>query len=248
MAQPDQSQLLCTYHQQTAELLPNQLLAAALHHIARSGLCGAAVWREVRQASHALGLAHLPSLTAEDCDRVVYQRLNQDYRPWLALSRFFLAGNGPAGLHGDQQSVPFLLNMAQLFERFVAGWLSRHAPPHLLVERQPMLTAGQTLQVVPDLVVRERQSRRPLLVLDTKYKLGATAAPADVYQVAFYASNVLACDTAVLIYPPPLARPLHESLAHVRLRSAWFDLTAVDLTSSARQFWAQLAILLPPLA
>lgn len=247
LRQPTQPHLVCTYDQHTANLLANQLLAVALRQIAHSGLCGPAVWREVRRAQDALGLTHLPPLTAEDCDRVVYNRLNVDYRPWLALSRFFLSATGPAGLHGDLPTVPFLVNMSQLFERFVAGWLKRHAPPQIVVQTQPALTAGESLQVVPDLVLRERNSRQPLLVLDTKYKLADTAAPADLYQVAFYASNVLNCDTAVLIYPQPLARPLREKLAHVQLHSATFDLTAVDLAASGEQFWAQLTPLLPTL-
>lgn len=241
LRQPAQPRLVCTYDQQTADILANQLLAVALEQIGRSGLCRPAVAREVRRARQALGLTHLPPLTAVDCDRVQYQRLNEDYRPWHALCRFFLGATGPAGVQGDQPTVPFLVNMAQLFERFVAAWLQRHAPDYLLVESQPTLTAGEAIQVVPDLVLRDRATRRPLAVLDTKYKLAATAAPADLYQVAFYASNVLGCDTAVLIYPQPLARPLQERLAHVRLRSAWFDLTAVDLAASGERFWQQLA-------
>ncbi len=240
LTQPAQPQLVCTFDQHTAELLSNQLLAVALDQIGRSGLCRPAVGSEVRRALRALGLEKWPPLTAVDCDRVVYQRLNQDYQPWHALCRFFLSATGPAGLQGDQPTVPFLVNMSHLFERFVTAWLQRHAPAHLLIESQPMLTAGQNVQVVPDLVVRDRASRRPLLVLDTKYKLAATAAPADLYQVAFYASNVLRCDTAVLIYPQALTRPLHESLAHVQLRSATFDLTTTDLSTSGHRFWHQL--------
>ena len=240
LAQPAHCQLVCTFDQHTAELLSNQLLAAALDQIGRSGLCSAAVGREVRRALRALGLEKWPPLTAVDCDRVVYQRLNQDYRPWHALCRFFLSATGSAGLQGDQPTVPFLINMSYLFERFVTAWLQRHAPAHLLIESQPLLTAGQSVQVVPDMVVRERGSRRPLLVLDTKYKLAAAAAPADLYQVAFYASNVLRCNTAVLIYPQVLTRPLHERLTHVQLRSATFDLTMADLTTSGQRFWHQL--------
>jgi 5-methylcytosine-specific restriction enzyme subunit McrC len=241
--QPPSATLICDYTHHTVDVLANQLLAVTLHQIARSGLCSRPIWQEVRRACQALAGVSLPPLQAEDCDRMVYDRQTEGYRLWHALCRFFLAGQGPAHAVGTQDTLPFMVDMSQLFERFVAEWLVRHLPARWLVERQPVLTAGQGVTVIPDMIIRERATYRPIAVLDTKYKVVASPEAGDVYQVAFYAAQVVGCDTAVLLYPQPLTRPWQVALPHVRLQAGWFDVTAVDLAASGTNLIQQLGLL-----
>ena len=63
----------------------------------------------------------------------MYHRLNRDYEVLHALCRFFLENSGPAHSSGGHTFFPFLVDMAQLFERFVAGWLQKHLPPDKLL-------------------------------------------------------------------------------------------------------------------
>jgi 5-methylcytosine-specific restriction enzyme subunit McrC len=55
----------------------------------------------------------------------------------------------------------------------------------------------------------------------------------DIYQVAFYASNALNCQQAVLVYPQPLARPLNDRYQNIWVRSLSF--TLVDKIEQAGQ-------------
>lgn len=239
---PGEVALECDFTEQTADVPHNQILAVTLRLIGRSGLARPETQTLVRRAYHSL-----PPLTererpfsGRDLDGLHYDRLNQDYRALHALCRFFLDYSGPTHEAGDQTTLPFLVNMNQLFEKFVAAWLQKHLPADYRLKVQEDLTVGETgqLRVNPDLVIYGRD-QRPLFVLDTKYKTPDSPSADDVYQVAFYASNALGCDEAVLVYPQRLPRPLNDRYQNVRVRSLPFALDG-DVTLAGQAFLKML--------
>lgn len=236
MQRPEQVSLPCDYEEHTADMVHNQILAVTLRLIGRSGLAREDTQQLIRRAYHTLPLVQEPPLTAADLDGLLYDRLNDDYRILHALCRFFLDYSSPIYTQGDYETLPFLVNMNQLFEKFVASWLQTHLPPPYTVKIQEDLTVGKTgqLRVNPDLVIYEA-AERPLMVLDTKYKIPDTPAADDVYQVAFYASNGLGCQQAILVYPQRLARPLNDRYQNVSVRSLPFALQG-DLEIAGQQF------------
>jgi 5-methylcytosine-specific restriction enzyme subunit McrC len=118
-----------------------------------------------------------------------------------ALCRFFLENSGPAHSSGGHTFFPFLVDMAQLFERFVAEWLRKHLLPEYELRGQwhvPLSEQGR-LQFIIDLVLWDRRTRKPVCVLDTKYKKEEDGtASDDVAQVMAYAATQ-GCKRAVLI-------------------------------------------------
>jgi len=66
-----------------------------------------------------------------------------DYETSHALCRFFLEHTGPALGAGSHQVLPFLVNMARLFERFVAEWLRAHLPEGLELQDQEDVPTGE---------------------------------------------------------------------------------------------------------
>ncbi len=241
---PEQVRPVCHYQQRTTDIEDNQILGWTLGRIMQSGLCSERTLPAIRRAYRALqGLVTPAPYTALDCAGRVYNRLNEDYRPLHALCRFFLEHTGPGHTSGDRTMLPFLVNMARIYERFVAGWLEAHLPPGLGLEPQAQVYLSHTdqLHFKIDLVVYETGHRdSPRYVLDTKYKVAGGPATEDIAQVIAYA-QATGCRQAVLVYPTPLDRPLDSWVGDIRVRGLTFTLDG-DLEEAGSRFFQALLL------
>lgn len=217
--------LHCRFEEHTADHADNQILLDALTRVLRSGLCRDRARHEAREAHRVLRGAVTPtSFVERDVVGRSYNRLNHDYRGLHALARFFIAHTGPTQRAGRNHMTPFLMDMAGLFEKFVAAWLAEHLPPELSVEAQesgsydPEGEIGYQI----DLVVYDTTGR-PLAVLDTKYKRDAVPASDDVAQVVSYATRK-GCREALLVYPHGIPHPRAFMVGGIRVRGVRFPL------------------------
>lgn len=135
---------------------------------------------------------------------VAITRLNEHISGALSLARLILDAMSWTHRAGAHRGGTFLVNVATIFESFVAARL------HELVHRQSLrltvqdrrwwLDGGRTVALRPDIVIADAV---PLTVADTKYKVltdGTGAPPSgDIYQMVAY-SLALAVSTAHLIY------------------------------------------------
>ncbi|MDB9314173.1 hypothetical protein PN462_13760 [Spirulina sp. CS-785/01] len=234
LEKPWQTQLHCHYETHTSDIPSNQILLWTVFLIARSGICQPATTTKLRQAYHALhNIATLTPCTVQDCTTPTYNRLNQDYQPLHALCRFFLANLTPSHLQGKQTTVPFLVDMARLYEQFVANWLSVHLPPQYSLKTQEHITLQDNTFNL-DMVICDRATQQAICVLDTKYKTPQQAANADIYQINFYA-HLKHCQQAILVYPHPLPQPLQITLQNVHIRNVTFSLNR-DLNLTGQEF------------
>lgn len=230
-------ELRCHYEEHTADLEENQILAWTLQHIARSGMCTERVLPTVRCAYRALrGLVSVQPYGPRDCVGRLYNRLNDDYHPLHALCRFFLEHSGPSHEMGNQTVLPFLVNMENLYELFVAEWLKAHLPHNLLLKVQEKVDIGegQGLRFKIDLVLLDAETGKTRCVLDTKYKAKEKPETNDVAQVVAYA-EMKGCSEAVLIYPAPLSQPLDVFAGSIRVQSLTFSLKD-DLEEAGQAF------------
>ncbi len=237
-------QLACRYLAQTTDITDNQILAFTLHQLARSGQCNPAAQTAVRQAYHLLQPAvTLRPFTAPDCQNRSYGRLNQDYAVMHALCRFFLEHTGPRLNDGDHVIMPFLLNMAQLYERSVANWLRTQLPAPYQIKAQESTTVGHHDELCFQIdLTLYGENGRPLAVLDTKYKTPDKPSQADISQVITYA-KARGCPHALLIYPQALPQPLNVLVGDVQLHTIHFGLEQpLDQAGDdfLQQLWAQL--------
>lgn len=241
LAQPSPNPVLpCRYEEQTADLPHNQLLAYTLQRVVRSGLCAGEVETAVRRAAHTLLPLVTPRpFTPNDCTRLPYSRLNQDYQRLHALCRFLLAHTGPAHRLGSWQMHPFLVNMARLFELFVAEWLRAHLPSGWRTTSQERVSLGQREAVRFDIdLVLYDAAGEVYAVLDTKYKAPDKASNPDFNQVVTYA-KAKGCHRAALVYPTPLPTPLDVHLGDLHVRSLTFALDG-DLEAAGQRFLIDL--------
>jgi 5-methylcytosine-specific restriction enzyme subunit McrC len=238
---PWSAKLRCHYEEHTADVEENQILAWTLRRIARSGICSNRVQPTIRRAYRSLhGLASLQPFSPQDCVGRVYTRLNDDYHPMHALCRFFLEHSGPTHEVGDRTIMPFLVNMARLFELFVAEWLRAHLPQELMLSVQEKVSIGkaETIDFNIDLVLSDGLTGEPLCVLDTKYKKGDGPKPSDIAQIVTYA-EMKDCRRAILVYPFPLSKPLDHSVGRIRVQSTAFRVQG-DLEGHGRVFLDKL--------
>jgi 5-methylcytosine-specific restriction enzyme subunit McrC len=147
----------------------------------------------------------------DDFDRFNYTRLNRTYEPVHRLARLLLQDMSLSEQDGEYEFVSFLLDMNELFERFVAKVFEAEWPTGLgtvHTQRQAALGSRRSLggvarrwgRIKPDIAVT--RGRDMVAVLDTKYKktpAGMVHNP-DVYQVLAYCVAE-ATDRGALIYP-----------------------------------------------
>lgn len=240
---PWDPRLYCRYEEQTADIADNQILAWTLRRIAQSGLCSERVQPIIRRAYRSLlGVATPVRFDGKACVNRLYNRLNEDYRPLHALCRFFLEHTGPGHRLGERPMLPFLVNMARLYELFVAEWLRAHLPAPWTVSAQERVTVSgsggsQALNFDLDLVLYDGDGTARL-VLDTKYKIGEPVEQADVHQIVAYA-QARRCREAALVYPELPKWPLDVTIGDVRVRALRFSLEG-DLEGEGAAFLDQL--------
>lgn len=236
----------CSFQEHTADIEDNQILAWTLSRILRTAACQREeVLGSVRNALRILqGVATPTPVAPHTCVDRVYSRLNEDYRPLHALCRFFLEQSGPTQELGDGRTLPFLVDMAKLFELFVAEWLRAQIPSDLEVRVQESVPIARKLDFTIDLVIYRKSSPGALSVIDTKYKAPRTPSSEDVQQAIAYA-KAKGCREAVLVYPAPLERPLQAQVGEIRIRSLAFDLRQ-DLEEAGKSFLGELLNHLSP--
>ncbi|MFZ1029697.1 MAG: restriction endonuclease [Limnoraphis robusta] len=238
LKKPWNVKLKCHYDEHTADIEDNQILLWTLYVIGRSGLCSATVSSSIRKAYHVLnGLVSQRSFQGKDCVNRSYNRLNQDYQIMHALCRFFLDNCGASHQVGNYTMFPFLVNMPNLYELFVAEWLKLNLPRHLSVRIQSKLNIG----FIIDLEIYEIQTGKTVYILDTKYKVPQNSSSSDdKIQVVAYAASKN-CSEAVLVYPKPLINPLNQQsgVSNIWVRSLTFSIDG-DLEQAGKTFLNRL--------
>ncbi len=132
-------------------------------------------------------------------------RLTQHYGAALRLARAILEALSWTHTDGRARGGSFLVNMANVFERYVAARVESHVGVEGVAvtaqDRSWWLDVDRVISLRPDLVMR--RGERVLTVADTKYKNlspnAGSPANGDVYQAVAYAL-ALGVPTAHLIY------------------------------------------------
>ena len=199
----------CRFTEFTADLIENSYLKAAVSRSLR--VAGVLPIDRRRLMQHLVTLEDVGDVPHRhtDCDRVVFTRLNEHYKPALRLAQLVLENLTLQDVVGATQASSFMLDMNELFERFVTERLRRTLRGRLEVKGQhrDKLDEAGTVAIKPDLVFRAAGS--PRFVADIKYKLTDDAAGgrnADYYQLLAY-TTALGLPEGVLIYCLNANRP-----------------------------------------
>ncbi len=192
----------CRFTEFTAEVIENTYLKAAVSRARRVARVPAEDRR--RLMKHLVALEDVSDVLHHhsDHERLVFTRLNEHYKPALRLAQLILANLTLKDDIGGMQTSAFMLDMNELFERFVTERLRRELRGRLGVDSQHSATLDKDRRVPirPDLLFRS--AGEPSFVADVKYKLTddkATGRNPDYYQLLAY-TTALELRQGALIY------------------------------------------------
>jgi 5-methylcytosine-specific restriction enzyme subunit McrC len=237
--------LPCRFEEHQADNVHNQLILWALVAVFRSaGIDESTRMRAVSTVRELMHSVEQTPFSPGEYSRQRYDRLNLHYQPLHALARFFVEHAGPS-LQGTagRRGVPFLVDMPQLYEAFVAQWLRTHLEGPYELEIHPSRPLGETgYRMVPDMVLyRTGIERTAIAVIDTKYKTPDRAAEADLYQAAAYATEYQV-DVAWLVYPEPMDQSAPVPVGpDVTVRFGCFRIDG-DLDQGGQAFLSQMGL------
>ena len=218
------SYLRCRYDEHTAILQDNQILLWALHAASKARLSGADVDRKIRRGCRALaGSLDLTRANANHGIDRFYGQLDAGQRPLQGLCRLILEHTGPALPSGGQEFVPFAINMPALFRAFIARWLKASLPKQYRLRERctGRLRTNGLFAFHGGIVIEDRTSARPLMVLDTEYQHDAE--PSDQNLQRTTAAD-LGAVAAILVYPSAPPENVPTPSGGIALRAASFDL------------------------
>jgi len=175
-------------------------------------------------------------------DAIHVTRLNQHYAPALGLARLVLANLTLTDVQGSTSASSFMVDMNDLFQRFVTERLRRELRGRLDVIDEPTVHLGLGRQVAmqPDLVFRE-PGRAVRYVGDVKYKLATDARgrSGDYYQLLAY-TTAMDLPEGVLIYCRRLDDTV-QSTVIVRNAGKKLVLRSVDLSGPPEEVEKEIA-------
>jgi 5-methylcytosine-specific restriction enzyme subunit McrC len=240
LRRPARLSLPCAYEERTPDVVENRVLLWTLDRVLHANLADNDLQHAARSAHRELqSTVALVPFDPRAVDAIVYDRLTMRYEQAHRLCRLLLEAAGPVPEEGTSRSVPFLLDMPRLFERFVARWLAVMLPSEFELRTQERNFVGDSDQVefLIDLVIYELGGG-PLCVLDTKYKTDGAPSASDVAQVGYYAL-LKRCPLAGLVYPRRVPQEWQGASGTVATFRTTFDLAA-EINSAGGRFLEDL--------
>lgn len=237
--------IACAFDEYTADVDENRYLKAAVKRLIRVAGVPSSTRRLLQ---HELTRFEEVADAAPDVDlptRLVYTRLNRHYEPALRLARLVLLNLGLVDLRGRPEGTAasaFLLDMNDLFQRFLADRLRRALRGRLQVIDEPPKKLGTRgeIDMRPDLVFRRED--RDVYVGDAKYKLTDTGLgrTGDYYQLLAY-TTAMNLSEGVLVYcqasgeAPPREVIVRHTAKRLRTFSISLQGNSVQIEGAVRE-------------
>lgn len=232
---------VCTFDDFTEDIIENRVLRAAIRLALRVPRVRAAERRRLmRQLAALEGVADVP-VGASAVDSVHFTRLNDHYRPALGLARLVLANLTMLDTPGPASAPSFMVDMNDLFQRFVTERLRHALRGRLDVIDEPTvhLGEGRRVSMQPDLEFRH-PGGAVSYVGDVKYKqaVGSRARSSDYYQLLAY-TTAMDLPEGTLIY---CRRQGDAGQQTVTVKNAGKRLVvhAIDFSATAEQIETQI--------
>ncbi|NNG39602.1 restriction endonuclease [Flexivirga sp. ID2601S] len=189
----------CRYDEFTPDIPENRLLLCAVRQILTWPDLPPLVRRDGLRLAQRFEGVTVTDPSEHDRD-ILVTRLNEHYVPALDLARKALAGITIRHLEGQQSAHAFLVDMDDLFRRWVTLELSDRLWPEISLDERPQhaLDEQEQWHFTPDLLLR--RDRQAVLVGDVSYHLASgSSGQSDFYPLLTYAS-ALGLEAGLLIY------------------------------------------------
>ena len=143
----------CSYDEFTADIAENRYLKAALRRSLRVPQLDPRNRHTIHRLIAALEEVQDLHVQASELDKIESTRLNSHYRPALILARLVLENLSLVDSAGGTTAVTFILDMNDLFQRFMtlSSRLRCAGRLNVLAEPSRSLDVGGTVRMKPDL-------------------------------------------------------------------------------------------------
>ncbi|GGN02238.1 MULTISPECIES: McrC family protein [Terrabacter] len=190
----------CRFDDFTADIVENQLFRCTLQAMLSWPQLAPHVRREaLRVLGRFDGVSDTPA--TKHAAPLPITRLNEHYEDAMRLGRLVLQAMSLSHEAGDQQANSLMVDMDDLFQRWIAQELDLRLAPEMRIERDEdvWLDEGRALTMAPDLVVR--RGSEVVLVGDAKYSMGADGyvASRDYLELVAYTS-AMGLPTGLLVH------------------------------------------------
>jgi 5-methylcytosine-specific restriction enzyme subunit McrC len=190
----------CRFDDFTADIVENQLFRCTLQAMLSWPQLAPHIRREaLRVLGRFEGVADTPA--TKHAAPLPITRLNEHYEDAMRLSRLVLQAMSLSHEAGDQQANSLMVDMDDLFQRWIAQELDLRLAPEMRIERDEdvWLDEGRAVTMAPDLVVR--RGSEVVLVGDAKYSMGADGymASRDYLELVAY-TTAMGLPTGLLIH------------------------------------------------
>lgn len=206
--------VFCSYYELNEDILLNRILKYVCHLLA-SRVRNRENWTLIQNILSIYSDVSLKPVRLSDFDRVRFNRLNEDYEPFISLARLFLE-NASLELQSSRfRTFSLLFDMNVLFEEFIGEFLKKYGGEILdktefsgcRVQLQKgvkwLVEEPRSFKLIPDIILSDGEIK---LIIDTKYKILDSRMPhfgvsqSDIYQMFAYARKY-GCGKIVLLYP-----------------------------------------------
>jgi 5-methylcytosine-specific restriction enzyme subunit McrC len=196
----------CNYHERSADTAINRTLKYVSFLLLRKII--SVETRRLLQSIIATLNATLAPVTISEVDRIVFNRLNSSFEPYIDFCNAFLRRSVLSLQGSEVEFFSFLIPMDMLFERFIARAVKETLKDWKVNVQNRYGYLAKTdsrkmFALQPDIVLEKGESR---IVVDTKYKLlnpeerKLGVSQQDLYQMYAYCRE-LNSRKCVLIYP-----------------------------------------------
>ncbi len=223
-----------SYRNLTVDIEDNQILLWTLRKILSSDVPSQSTIKIAKRAYRPMvSEISMERFRADECVGREYRRLNQDYETLHSLCHLILDSVAPTRSAGNNQMMPFVVDMARLYESFVAKWLDDNLPSQYTVTPQEPVEIGDSgREYDVDLVFYSGSD--PIAVADTKYKTPSKPATDDISQVIAYA-EAKGVEKAFLVYPENLDDPIDTTVGDIDVGTLTFGVDD-DLDTRGKEF------------
>ena len=223
----------CIHYERSMDNLINRTLKYTCYLLSRMTK-SLENYRLLRKILDILECVTLTPITIQEIDRITFNRLNIDFKPFIDICRIILERSTLTLQASKIETFSLMIPMEKLFEEFVAEVILRERLHKIFGENAELLipsrsrfkyylaekvytngTKKKLFELVPDIAVKVGDEFK--LVIDTKYKLlkpesaKLGVSSQDVYQIYAYC-KVLGVKKALLLYPDNLVYIKEEEL------------------------------------
>lgn len=216
------TKVYCYYDELVTNIVENQILLSVLAKISSLNLqANTKRWlNTLRSQFETICVEY----AGHDWPKFQYNRLNKHYERAHKIGKYLWENSSLTTFFTKNHFYySFLIDMNELFEKFVVQLLRKYLPKHYKVLANKRITDAITVDgasyrhIIPDIIIEnERTNERK--VIDVKYKQYANkrVETDDVFQLAFYAQNQMKSSGSVyestIIYPKFIDDPVKDDI------------------------------------